>query len=145
MSENESRSVLFAKKQSSGPSFQWAIGTGIADRGKDFMDFVRCRVRRKPRRRIRSSDLNSVLSDMRIGPILHPTVLLAFTNGTASNRTEVPHPLDGPGRGSSFPDRQHPSRAFTRKRIHETVPRSLQTAPVWELPRPNRLAFTEHT
>ena len=44
--------------------------------------------------------------------------------------------LDGPGRGSLFVDRQHRSRSFARKRIPETVPRSLQTAPRWELPRP---------
>jgi FMN phosphatase YigB (HAD superfamily) len=64
------------------PSFHLAFGTSVADRGKDFTDFVRRSVRRKPRRRIRSSNLNGKLSGMRIGPILHPTVLLAFTNGT---------------------------------------------------------------
>ena len=70
-----------SQRRKSAVVLRRALWAGIADRIQHFGDHDRGSLRRDPGRRISAGDVEGALTRMRIGAVLHPTMLLALADG----------------------------------------------------------------
>ncbi len=87
--------------------FGQAFGAGVSDPVQDLRYCEGSRIWRNPDGRVLPSNLESAIAGVRIGTILHPTVLFAFPDCTSFQQHRLSPTIDRAIGGASLPEHQH--------------------------------------